>query len=147
MIITVIDIKTRREYQIEARSNGENAVKCPVCADDRKKKTVKSMTFNAQKQVGHCHHCDARFIEKGAGGSQMRPEPKVYTKPRWENHTQLSDEAVRWFASRGITQKTLIDMKVTETEEWMPQTGKIERCICFNYYRDGQIVNIKYRTY
>lgn len=27
----------------------------------------------------------------------------------------------------------------------MPQTEKNENCICFNYYRDGRLVNVKYR--
>jgi twinkle protein len=36
-------------------------------------------------------------------------------------------------------------MKVGAAEEWMPQTGKKERCICFNYYEDGKLVNTKFR--
>ena len=30
-------------------------------------------------------------------------------------------------------------------EEWMPQTQKKENCVCFPYFRDGALVNIKFR--
>lgn len=146
MIVTVIDTKTRKEYQIEARSNGENSIKCPVCADDRKKKSVKSMTFNGTKGIGHCHHCDAKFVEKGKRGEQMRPEIKEYVKPKWSNHTQLSDALVMWFKTRGISQQTLIDLKVTEGPEWMPQVQREQNCVQFNYFRDGELINTKFRS-
>ena len=34
---------------------------------------------------------------------------------------------------------------VTEGEEWMPQTGKVENAIHFNYYIGDELINIKYR--
>jgi len=146
MIVTVIDIKARKEYQIEARSNGENAIKCPVCADERKKKSVKSMTFNGQKGIGHCHHCDARFVEKGHNRDQMPSAPKEYVRPVWTNVTTLSENLVKWFKARGIGQQTLIDLKITEGPEWMPQVQKEMNCVKFNYFRGGELVNTKYRT-
>jgi twinkle protein len=36
-------------------------------------------------------------------------------------------------------------MKVGTAEEYMPQTGKKERCVCFNYYEEGKPVNTKFR--
>lgn len=146
MIVTVIDITTRKEYQIDARSNGENAIKCPVCAEDRKKKSVKSMTFNAQKGVGNCHHCTAKFVEKGNNRDQMPGPAKEYVRPVWTNSTELSEGLVKWFKGRGISQQTLIDFRITEGMEWMPQTQKGMNCAKFNYFRDGELVNIKFRT-
>jgi len=146
MIVTIIDIATKREYQIEARSNGENAINCPVCSHERKKKNMKSLSFNGAKGTGHCHHCPAKFVEKGKGVERMVYEPKVYTKPpAWTNVTELSDKVVQWFNGRGINQQTLLDLKVTEGREWMPQTQKEENCIRFNYFREGELINVKYR--
>jgi twinkle protein len=36
-------------------------------------------------------------------------------------------------------------MKISNGLEWMPQTGKEENTIQFNYFRDNELVNIKYR--
>jgi len=114
MIVTVIHTETRKEYQIDARSNNENSIKCPVCSDERKGKGKKPMTFNAQKGVGNCHHCTAKFVEKGKNAHQMKPERKEYARPVWTNSTELSEAVVKWFKGRGISQQTLIDFKVTE---------------------------------
>ncbi len=37
-------------------------------------------------------------------------------------------------------------MKITEGKEFMPQTGKEETTIQFNYFRGDELINIKYRT-
>jgi len=61
------------------------------------------------------------------------------------NDNQLSDKAVKYFNERGITQKTLIRNKITEGEEYMPQLNKKVNTIQFNYFREGELVNVKYR--
>ena len=61
------------------------------------------------------------------------------------NKTDLSDRVIKWFESRGISQKTLVKMKVTEGVEYMPQTGKNENTIKFNYFINNELINIKYR--
>ena len=48
-------------------------------------------------------------------------------------------------ATRGITQKTLKDLKIGEGPEYMPQTGKTENVIKFNYFIGDQLINVKYR--
>src|SRR5690606_16265967 len=35
--------------------------------------------------------------------------------------------------------------KVTQGMEWMPQTKREEKVICFNYFLDDELVNVKYR--
>jgi twinkle protein len=36
-------------------------------------------------------------------------------------------------------------MKITDGKEFMPQTNSERSVICFNYFRDGKLVNVKYR--
>ena len=52
---------------------------------------------------------------------------------------------VKWFESRGIYQKTLISAKIQEVEEFMPQIEKKANCIVFPYYRNGELINMKFR--
>ena len=56
-------------------------------------------------------------------------------------------EHAEWFArERGISAETLEKMRVGSKQEWLPQTGGTEWCICFNYYEQGEWVNTKFRN-
>ncbi|WP_323680026.1 hypothetical protein, partial [Exiguobacterium indicum] len=67
-----------------------------------------------------------------------------YKRPKWQNSTTLSNKLVKWFEGRKISQYVLNDFKITEGLEWMPQTQKNENTIQFNYFRLGELINIKY---
>jgi len=55
------------------------------------------------------------------------------------------DKTLEWFKTRGISKNTLDELKVSTGKEFMPQTGKPENTIQFNYYVGGQLTNVKYR--
>jgi twinkle protein len=117
------------------RLSGEVQTKCPKCSQDRKKKNDKCLSVNLDLKVWLCHHC-------GWKGSL---QTKNYALPVWENKTTLSNNVVEWFSRRGISQDTLIKMKVTNDKGFMPQAGEERSVICFNYFKDGVLTNIKYR--
>ncbi len=131
------------KYGIEipaGKTSGSVAMTCPKCSQDRKKNKEKCLGINLDKKVWRCNHCG------WAGGLGIeRNEVKVYEKPVWKNNTELSEAAVKWFEGRGIRQKTLIDMKVSEGTEYMPQIKKEINTIQFNYFRGEELVNVKYR--
>jgi twinkle protein len=135
---SVIEKESRVEYQVEATRNGENPQPCPVCSQDRKKKKDKCFSYNTEKQSGRCSHCDRVFYKK-------RDNEKAYTRPEWSNKTTLSDKLVDWFLSRNINQDTLNKMRVTESREYFAQVNAERNCINFNYFRNGQLINVKYR--
>jgi len=139
----VIDIQTKKEYTITADRNGENSQQCPVCSFDRKKSKVKCFSYNAEKEVGKCSHCGVTLIKKREFVPKM--EQKIYQKPAWQNKTELSEKVVKWFEGRGINQSTLTEMKISEGVEFMPQINAKANTIHFNYFRDEELVNIKYR--
>lgn len=62
--------------------------------------------------------------------------------PRLE---KINKKAIEWFEKRGISNDTLLRMKITEAVEWMPQFKKEVSTVCFNYYRKEELVNIKFR--
>jgi len=60
--------------------------------------------------------------------------------------TKLSKEFLENFENvRKISNNTLLQFNVTEAMEWMPKAKAEIKVICFNYMRDGEIVNIKFR--
>jgi twinkle protein len=70
---------------------------------------------------------------------------KVYDRPV-QRLTKLSETFIKYFESRGISNNTLLRFKVTESTEWMPKAQAEVSAICFNYYRDEELINIKYRA-
>jgi len=72
-------------------------------------------------------------------------DKKSYDKPQ-ERLTKLQPDTIKYFASRGITNNTLLRFNITETTEWMPKSQAETRAICFNYYKDETLVNIKFRA-
>jgi len=137
---TVIEKNSKQEYQVLANKTGENPQKCPRCSDERKKgnQNKKPFSYNTQLEVGKCLNCDATFYKK-------KENLKSYKRPEWENKTGLSDKLIEWFLKRNISQDTLVKMKVTEKKEWMPQVETERNVICFNYFREGYLINVKYR--
>ena len=115
---------------------------CPLCSEARKKKTDKCLQIFWDTGLAKCHHC-GEVIQLHTYAK--KEERKVYSKPTWQNKTKLSDNLVKWFEARGISQFSLRIMKITEGKEWMPQTQKEENTIQFNYFRNGELINIKYR--
>lgn len=136
------------DYGIELNSNkthGEVDCICPKCSHDRKKVNVKCLRVNVDKKTWLCQHCGfTGGLPKDNG--YVAPTPKTYKKPVWKNNLDIGDKLVRWFEKeRKISQKTLKTLKVTEGITYMPQIEKEINCIQFNYFRDGELVNIKSR--
>ena len=112
-------IDTFNQYDLEV---GKKEGVCPLCSHNRKpeNRKAKCAMYDWERCLGTCMNCDQvfqlhTFQRKGETN-------KVYVKPEWKNEVMLSDKAVKWFESRGISQRTLIKMKISEGKEWMPQT-------------------------
>ena len=138
------------------RRSGKIKTICPQCHDQRSNKRDKSLSVDLDKGVWHCHYCnwsgtnEVRVKDDWQQRSTIRKQKKVYKLPTAqateEQRHQVGAKALAWFASRGISEQTLRALNVTEGLEWMPQTGKAENTVQFNYYRGEELVNVKYRT-
>lgn len=126
-----IDLKT-------SKTSGEVQTICPVCSHERKKKTDKCLSVNLDKQVWFCNHC-------GHKGRLKEEKNIVYKLPEWKNKTDLSIDVVKFFEARKISQGTLQKVKITDGVEWMPKAQKEINTIQFNYFRDSNLINVKYR--
>ncbi len=121
---------------------------CPLCSHERKPKNQKAKcaSYDWERGLGTCHHCDSSFqlhTYQRKGSSE-----KTYIRPNALNVVdpkQITSKVSKWFESRGISQKTLDDLMVTEGPEFMPQTGKSENTIQFNYIIGDELINVKYR--
>jgi len=137
-------------------SKGHYSGPCPSCNEGRKNKGAKSFSFDVQKGVGKCFNCDDAFV---IFKETEREYQKVeYIKPaKFVNNTELSDAMVKYFEGRKISKKTINEMQITEKMEWMPDkvfknkdgedrtASGIRNCICFNYFKNGELINTKFR--
>lgn len=149
------------QYINLTKSGAELVAKCPF-----HKENTPSFKVSKSKQIYKCFGCgesgdaiafvqkiknvnfneaikivaDKYFIEL----EQVKPT-KVYDKPK-PRPEPLPTKELSYLESRGITQQTIDAFGVTYGREWMPKSKQETDVICFNYIRDGELVNIKYRA-
>lgn len=125
------------------KKEGEVRVPCRACSHERKKSKEKCLAINAESGAYMCHHCgDSGII---LTHRTISSSDEKYERPQPSNVTALSDKLYDWFKERGISAGTIIRNKITQSEEYMPQVGKNRVTVNFNYYRDDELINIKYR--
>ena len=124
------------------KSSGQVKTKCPKCSHERKKKSEPCLSVNIDEGVWNCHNCGwtgglkkSNYMEK-VFYVKPKPIPKV---------SKYSDGMIKFFKTRGISEKTLLKNNVTEGIEYMPQVSGERNTIQFNYYKNNELVNVKYR--
>jgi len=133
------------KFNQHSLEEGKSQGICPICSPDRKPKNEKAKcaSYDWTRGIGTCHNCSKSFqmhTYKRKGSTE-----KVYVRPEVAIHKEVGSKAVEWFQARGISEQTLKDLKVGEASEFMPQTGKSENVIQFNYFMGDQLINIKSR--
>lgn len=115
------------------RWSGEVKTVCPKCAHTRKKKNDPSLGVNIDTGVWKCHHCGW----SGSVNQYVRPEarPEVSQPKIFE-----------YFENRKITPQTVKHFRISESKEWMPQDQAEHKVICFNYFLNDELINIKFKT-
>jgi twinkle protein len=130
------------QYNLEV---GKTQGVCPWSTDCRKPSNHKKKcsSYDWERGLGTCHNCNKTYqlhTYKRKGQSN-----KIYTRPEEQVYKEAGSKVTKWFKNRGISKKTLTDLKVCEGFEFMPQTGVSENVIKFNYIMGGELINIKYR--
>ena len=135
------------EFNQHSLKEGATQGICPLCSSDRQPKNQKAQcaSYDWERGLGTCHNCDTSFqlhTYQRKGASE-----KVYVRPTEYNimRPPVGTKVEEWFKTRGISKRTLQDLLVGEGKEFMPQTGKKENTIQFNYMMGDQLINIKYR--
>lgn len=126
------------EFSPVGKSDEERYL-CPQCSHLRKKNKDKCLAWNSKNEIAYCHNCNESFTVYRPG------EKKEYFAPEWKNITALTDKAVKWFTGRMISQKTLNRMQIYSDNEYMPQHNSIQEVICFPFFFQDKLYNIKFR--
>ena len=149
-------------YQVDIRHRTSGVIKtiCNQCLPTRHNKRDRSLRVNIDTGHCHCYHCGADFYVPDDTEEREKAErqaarkrrvaaviPQHFQRPVFDaSKTTLSDATERWLVeTRCIPQSVIAELRITEQEEFMPQFGAKERCVCFNYFEGGQLVNTKFR--
>lgn len=131
---------------------------CPICGGEN------TAAWSEETGFFRCNLCGAEgYIETPTEGKkeskeewlQKQPWFKLQSKRRLEIPVEPIEDKdiVAWFNKRGISEETLINRSVTSGMDWMQPNGHDrpvgEKCrtIHFNYYRDGELMATKLRSF
>lgn len=141
------------------KQGGKIKTFCPECHETRRDKRDKSLSVDIDKGIWKCHYCGfsghlefdeydkQRWMEQQTWYQRTKIKQKpTYKRPEPKPILPISQRALTWFESRGISAKTLEELKITEGLEWMPQKNGKANTVQFNYFLNGELVNTKFRT-
>lgn len=116
---------------------------CPVCSQDRKKHKEPCLSIDRKDTgiVWSCHHC-------GWSGMAPNKTPQRYIMPVAQRNVDntLNVKAISYLISRGISEQTAKSAGLYSANRFIQKVGGEVSCIAFPYMRDGNVVNIKYRS-
>jgi twinkle protein len=146
------------------RGSGHVYVKCPVCSPERKKTNLKALgvTCDPTAKSWACNHCgfsgslfrgilnkgDATRYSKGS----MQRSKKDYIKPVFiepEPKSEYPKVVMEFFTAKKISEATLKKANVSFCRRKFSASddeNKVRGAIMFPYYKNGEVVNIKFRA-
>jgi twinkle protein len=128
------------EYNVYGLDTRKKTSPCPKCSPSRKKKKQHCLMIDWDRGLATCQHC-GEVLQLHTYKSSKQETYVVPQKTKEEVSTKIES----YFKSRGISKKTLSELKVGEGVEYMPQVQKKTNVILFNYFYKGELINIKYR--
>jgi twinkle protein len=146
----MIGEKTYADYGIDLPSgaHGEIDVVCPECTPNRKPehRFRKDLSVNTDLGTWYCHHCDwtgglgtrTPIASRIKVWERPRPMPQVTAPTLWQN-------AVAYFASRGIPESVLTEKGVAASTTYCHECGGEVGHVHFPYLVDGEHINTKHR--
>ena len=129
------------DIDLKNKTAGTHKFVCPECSPTRKNKKDLCLSVDIDRGVYNCHHCGAK-----GGRSEFKPKPKELPVMPKLNTTELSEKMFAYFQSRHISSVTIKRNKIGEGMRYVPQENAEANCIWFNYFKDGQYVNTKFRS-
>lgn len=139
------------EHGIRARDyrDGGQKLPCPACSRDRKKPNdpCLSLTINGDCAVWNCHHCGwSGAVNERVNDRQPRHRQRPTPIKPTSAPTDPSPAVLRWLENRGIKEATARRNRIGSARVYVPALGREADCIAFPYFRNGELINVKFRA-
>jgi len=147
---TVSEGLLEQGIRLKSYGSGTHRTTCPKCSASRKNKAdpCLSVTIDGDAAVYFCHHCESEGNQFSGKVSEKADDFKfakktTYEKPKTVQEVLEVDAIMKWFEGRGIDAKTVAAFNIAQSPKMFE--GKQRMFIAFNYYRDEELVSVKYR--
>lgn len=120
---------------VEPKGNRtEQKVKCPKCKEQGKTNWKDNcLSINIESGLYNCHKCGW----KGCVKIEDNFTKMEYVKPTKQNFTKLSEDGLKLFSDRGITQQVVNANKIVMSKDGLS--------VIFPYLKNGELINYKQR--
>lgn len=133
---------------LRGRNHGEVKTTCPKCSHTRRKKTYPCLNVNVDEGLFHCWHCGwsgSLFKGEEVKSKIIPAKRREYKKPEFVE-SPLPPQAMEFFTKRGVTADVVVRNHITTQSIYMPQVEGEAMTIAFPFYKNGEVVNVKYRA-
>ena len=126
---------------------GQHRVQCPFCSSTRRKKGMRDLSLNIEKEhiLYNCHHC----LETGKIKLEIH-EIKTRRKPVQlavkHDYKDLSENSIAWLRNRGISEETAKKAKLKTSKTYIRAVNSETECVVFPYTNQGQQYAAKIRS-
>ena len=138
-----------RDYGIDLPDyfKGDRKIPCPKCSASRHKPNDPCLSVNGESGMWKCHNCGWSGRREDTAPERYRAEAEEhhYRRPELPKKTDVAPQVAAYFGRRGIGGATLERCRVFSTFRYLPGTGAETLCMAFPYYRNGELLNVKYR--
>jgi twinkle protein len=139
------------EHGIRLRHHrdGNQKLLCPKCSHTRKNRSdpCLSVLIDADGVTWNCKNCEWKGAVKERAGdpAPYRRRPSSPIRPK-QAPGDLTPAVLAWCAGRSISEKTARRNRLGSARVYIAKLKAEVDCIAFPYYRDGVLVNLKFRA-
>jgi len=141
------EILAGESIKLRNRRVGDHKTLCPRCSHRRKKKMDPCLSVTIEGGGGvvwRCHNDDCGYTGGWSPPDARRRSPPPPRRPEYAAN-EPGVGLVGWFEKRGIPAALVSKHKITAVKTWMPAADATVWAIAFPFYRNGEVVNVKYR--
>ena len=145
--------------RLDRYTPGDRKLTCPRCSHTRRNKADPCLSVtvddDAEHAVWNCHNCGwkgtTHELDAEERKSQREAEERrrrAHTPPKRPARMPglVSPAVLRWFAERGISETVVRRNRIGAARHWITKLKAEVDCIAFPYFRNGELINIKYRA-
>src|SRR5215831_659576 len=126
-------------------TSGDQKLLCPKCSHTRKNRRdpCLSLTIDGESAVWNCHNCGWAGAVRDEARQATRPRATAARPSRAPG--DATEAVFKWFADRGISAETVRRNRIGAERRYIPKLQAEVDCIAFPYFRDGELINVKFR--
>lgn len=150
MMATVAEKLLEQGIRPRSHAPGNYKVLCPKCSHTRKNRSDPCLSLTIEADDRAVWDCKNGCGFKGAAAAdrsesrQRKARPAPARPPRGPG--DLTPPVLAWLSARGITEAVARRNRVGSARVYFAQLGTEADAVAFPYFRDGELVNIKFRA-